>query len=131
MGDVWLRVRSQSNGNADVIAITPWGGFAADRYWKMDLPQDNGERWAVNPIEFFRAALKVRPRHPGARRHHRKRPAPADHPCGRRRLSQPRRVPGTPLASEVMLKEFLERYRWPSTVSIIEGEVGARGLYAA
>jgi hypothetical protein len=132
MGDVWLRVRSQSNGDADVIAITPWGGFAADRYWKMDLPQDNGERWAVNPIEFFRAALKVRPDIPvpdvttesGRRLLH--------HPCGRRRLSQPRR--GARHAAGVRghaASDFLERYRWPSTVSIIEGEVGARGLYAA
>ncbi len=131
MGDVWLRVRSESNGNADVIAITPWGGFAADRYWKMDLPQDNGERWAVNPIEFFRAALKVRPDIPVP---------DVTTESGRRLFTIhvdgdgfPSRaeVPGTPLASEVMLRDFLERYRWPSTVSIIEGEVGARGLYAA
>ena len=40
-------------------------------------------------------------------------------------------LPGTPLASEVMLTEFLQRYRWPSTVSIIEGEVAPRGLFAA
>jgi uncharacterized protein (TIGR01370 family) len=131
VGDVWLRVHSQSSGDADVIAITSWGGFAADRYWKMDLPQNSGERWAVNPIEFFRAALKV----------------PRDIPVpdvttesGRRLFlihvdgdGFPSRaeIPGTPLASEVMLKEFLERYRWPSTVSIIEGEVGPRGLYRA
>lgn len=131
MGEVWLRVHSQANGDADVIAITPWGGFAADRYWKMDLPQDNGERWAVNPIEFFRAALKRRGDVPVP---------DVTTETGRRLLlvhvdgdGFPSRaeLPGTPLASEVMLKEFLERYRWPSTVSIIEGEVGARGLYAA
>ncbi|MFO1244526.1 MAG: bifunctional glycoside hydrolase 114/ polysaccharide deacetylase family protein [Ramlibacter sp.] len=131
MGEVWLRVHSQANGDADVIAITPWGGFAADRYWKMDLPQDNGERWAVNPIEFFRAALKRRGDIPVP---------DVTTETGRRLLlvhvdgdGFPSRaeLPGTPLASEVMLKEFLERYRWPSTVSIIEGEVGARGLYAA
>jgi len=40
-------------------------------------------------------------------------------------------MPGAPLASEVMDKEFLRRYRWPSTVSVIEGEVGPSGLYAA
>ncbi len=131
MGDVWLRVHSQTSGDADVIAITPWGGFAADRYWKMDLPQDNGERWAVNPIEFFRAAFKVRSDIPVP---------DVTTESGRRLMlihvdgdGFPSRaeVPGTPLASEVMLNEFLTRYKWPSTVSIIEGEVGPRGLYRA
>ena len=130
-GDVWLRVRSESSGSADVVAITAWGGFAADRYVKVDLPADQGARWVVNPIEFFRAAFRL----------------DGDVPVpdvttetGRRLLlvhvdgdGFPSRaeLPGTPLASEVMLKEFLQRYRWPSTVSIIEGEVGPRGLYAA
>ncbi len=130
-GDVWLRVHSQSDGDADVIAITPWGGFAADRYWKVDLPQDNGERWAVNPIEFFRAAFK-RPRDL---------PVPdVTTESGRRLLlvhvdgdGFPSRaeLPGAPLAAQVMRSEFLERYRWPSTVSIIEGVVAPYGLYPA
>jgi hypothetical protein len=98
----------------------------------VELPQDNGERWAVNPVAFFRAALRS-DRGDG--------PVPdVSTESGRRLLlvhmdgdgfASQAELPGTPLASEVMLKEFLERYRWPSTVSIIEGEVGARGLYAA
>ena len=130
-GEVWLRVHSEANGDADVIAITPWGGFAADRYFKVDLPQDLGGRWAVNPIEFFRAAFKV----------NRDIPVPdVTTETGRRLLMVhvdgdgfPSRaeLPGTPLASEVMLKEFLQRYRWPTTVSIIEGEVAPGGLYPA
>ena len=131
LGDVWLRVRSESSGNADVIAITPWGGFAADRYIKVDLPADQGGRWVVNPIEFFRAAFKIDSSIPVP---------DVTTETGRRLLlvhvdgdGFPSRaeLPGTPLASEVMLKEFLQRYRWPSTVSVIEGEVAPRGLYAA
>ncbi len=130
-GDVWLRVRSKTSGDEDVIAITAWGGFAANRYFKVDLPQDKGGRWVVNPIAFFRAAFKLA----------------ADVPVpdvstetGRRLLfihvdgdGFPSRaeIAGTPLASEVMDKEFLRRYRWPSTISIIEGEVSPRGLYPA
>jgi len=130
-GEVWLRVHSQSNGDADVIAITPWGGFAAERYWKIDLPQDNGERWVVNPIEFFRAALKLRSDIPVP---------DVTTDTGRRMLmihvdgdGFPSRaeIPGAPLASEVMYREFLQRYKLPSTVSIIEGEVSGRGLFAA
>ena len=129
-GDVWLRIHSESGGDADVVGITPWGGFAADRYWKVVLPQDTGERWVVNPIAFFRAALRVDPAIPVP---------DVTTETGRRLLlihvdgdGFPSRaeVPGTPLASEVMLKDFLERYRLPSTVSIIEGEVSAQGLFA-
>jgi uncharacterized protein (TIGR01370 family) len=130
-GDVWLRARAPNGHSADVIAITPWGGFAADRYWKVDLPQDNGERWVVQPIEFFRAALHIR----------------ADAPVpdvttesGRRLFfvhvdgdGFPSRaeIPGTPLAGDELYTEFLQRYRVPSTISIIEGEVSPKGIYPA
>ena len=130
-GDVWLKIRSEFAGDSDVIAITPWGGFAGERFWKVDLPQNAGERWAVNPIEFLRAALKVKGDIPVP---------DVTTETGRRLLlvhvdgdGFPSRaeLPGAPLAAEVMDKEFLQRYRWPSTVSIIEGEVAPRGLYAA
>ena len=130
-GEVWLRLRSESSGNADVIAITAWGGYAADFYFKVNLQQELGVRWAVNPVEFFRAAFKVDANLPVP---------DVTTETGRRLLlvhvdgdGFPSRaeLPGTPLASEVMLKEFLQRYRWPSTVSVIEGEVAPRGLYAA
>ena len=155
MGEVWLRVSDTSSTRAapggssaapapaptsldnkanlpsDVIAIMPWGGYASDNFWKFELPQNNGARWVVNPIEFFRAALKLNPATP----------APdVTTESGRRLLfvhvdgdGFPSRaeIPGTPLASEVMLKDFLERYRLPTTVSVIEGEMGPRGLHAA
>jgi len=130
-GEVWLRVHAEGVGDADVIAITRWGGYAADQYWKVELPQDNGNRWVVNPIEFFRAAFKVPP----------DRPVPdVTTETGRRLLLvhvdgdafvSRAEIPGTPFASEVMLKEFLERYRWPSAISIIEGETSPRGIYPA
>jgi uncharacterized protein (TIGR01370 family) len=130
-GEVWLRVRGAQGQRADAVAITPWGGFAADRYWKVDLPQNNGERWVVDPIAFFRAALRVSPEVPVP---------DVTTETGRRLLMVhvdgdgfPSRaeIPGTPIAGEELLHGFLERYRWPSTVSIIEGEVSPRGLYPA
>ena len=130
MGDVWLRVRSKA-GTSDVVAITPWGGYASGQFLKADLPQNNGTRWVVDPMAFFRAALKINPAIPVP---------DVTTESGRRLLfvhvdgdGFPSRaeIPGTPLAAEVMLKDFLARYRIPSTVSVIEGEVGSRGLYAA
>ena len=130
-GDVWLRWRSAVAGPSDVIAVTPWGGFAAGRSFSLELPQELGTRWVVNPVEFFRAALQV----------DKSLPVPdVTTESGRRMLlihidgdGFPNRaeVAGTPLASQVMFNEFLERYRWPSTVSLIEGEVAPMGLYPA
>ena len=130
-GDVWMRWRSAAAVPSDVIAITPWGGFAAGRSFSRELPQDLGTRWVVNPVAFFRAALQVNSALP----------APdVTTESGRRMLlihvdgdGFPSRaeVAGTPLAPQVMLNEFLARYRWPSMVSLIEGEVAPRGLYAA
>ncbi len=129
--EVWLRVRSANQVYSDAIAITPWGGFAAERFWKLELPQNKGSRWAVNPIAFFGRALQVDLRLPvpdvtseNATRFL------ITHVDGDGFASRAE-VPGTPLASEVMLKDFLERYRLPTTVSIIQGEVGATGLYKA
>ena len=130
-GEVWLRWRSTVAGPSDLIAVTPWGGFAAGRSFSVELPQDFGTRWVVNPIEFFRAALQI----------DRRLPVPdVTTESGRRMLlihvdgdGFPSRaeVAGTPLAPQVMLSEFLERYRWPSMVSIIESEVASVGLFAA
>jgi polysaccharide biosynthesis protein PelA len=130
-GTPWLRVTAPSGRYADAIAITPWGGYAVERYWKVDLSQNQGARWAVNPIEFFRAALRIDS----------KVPVPDVTTETGRRLqlvhvdgdgfANRAEIPGTPLASEVMLSEFLQRYKFPSTISIIEGEVAASGLYAA
>jgi polysaccharide biosynthesis protein PelA len=130
-GTPWLRVTAPTGRYADAIAITPWGGYAVDRYWKVDLSQNQGARWAVNPIEFFRAALRIDSHVPvpdvttetGLR-------LQFVHVDGDG-FANRAEIPGTPLASEVMLTEFLQRYKFPSTVSVIEGEVAATGLYAA
>ena len=134
IGDVWLRVKSPASSgiaDEDVIAITAWGALSSNRYFKVNLPQNKGDRWVVNPIEFFKAALKLDG----------KVPTPdVTTESGRRLLlihvdgdGFPSRaeITGTPLAPEVMDKEFLQRYRWPSTISIIEGEVAPVGLYKA
>lgn len=133
-GAVWMRWQAQAEGslrNADVVAVTPWGGFAAGRSFSVELPQNFGTRWVINPIEFFKASMRVDTRLPVP---------DVSTETGRRMLlihvdgdGFPSRaeVPGTPLAPQVMLSEFLERYRWPSTISIIEAEVAPVGLYAA
>lgn len=128
--DVWLRWRGDGVTH-DAIAVMPWGGYASGRSFSVQLPQDVGSRWVVNPIEFFKAALRVNTALPTP---------DITTESGRRMLmihvdgdGFPSRseIPGTPLAPQVMLTEFLERYRLPSTISIVEAEVAPVGLYAA
>lgn len=38
--------------------------------------------------------------------------------------------PGTPTVTEVVMKEVLDKYRLPTTVSIVEAEISSQGLYA-
>src|SRR5215210_7361583 len=37
--------------------------------------------------------------------------------------------PGTPYAGEILLRDVLQKYRIPHSVSVIQGEVAANGLY--
>ena len=133
-GDVWLRMHADTSDGAassDVVVITPWGGFADEQFVHATLPLDAGSRWVINPIEFFKAAFKINT----------SLPVPdITTESGRRLLlihvdgdGFPSRaeLSGAPLSGEVMRREFLETYRWPSAVSIIEGEVAPVGLYAA
>lgn len=126
----WLRLGA-SGINADLVAITPWGGYAWKESAVRVLPSDRGERWTIDPIEFVAAALRL----------------PADWPvpevttAGGRRLTlihhdgdgfaNRAELPGTPISAEVMLEQFLRRYRLPTTISFIEAEVSPQGLFAA
>ena len=132
--DVWLRMATDPSDGAasdDVVAIMPWGGYAQEQFAYTNLPVDAGTRWVINPIEFFKAAFKINTHLPVP---------DITTESGRRMLlihvdgdGFPSRaeLPGAPLSGEVMRKEFLETYRWPSAISIIEGEVAPVGLYAA
>jgi uncharacterized protein (TIGR01370 family) len=127
---VWLRLNGGEAGT-DVVAVTPWGGFALDEVQIRRLPGNMGERWAIDPIAFVAAALRLPPDWP----------VPELTTAAGRRLAlihhdgdgfaNRAELPGAPLASEVMYEQFLQRYRLPTTVSFIEGEVSPQGLFAA
>lgn len=109
-------------------AITPWGGFINDPFVLADIPGTDQSRWVVDPFAFFTQALKLDPL-----------PVPdVTTENGLRLLLAhvdgdgfPSRAefPGNPKASEVLLREILEKYRIPQTVAVIEGEVAPHGMY--
>lgn len=112
----------------DAVAFTEWGGYALAPHHVLTLPGAVAKRWVVDPFAFLARALAL-PQMPV--------PDPTTE-SGRRLLlvhvdgdgfaSAAERL-GTPPAGQVMYEELLQRYRVPHTVSVIEGEIGKRGLY--
>ncbi|CUA97100.1 bifunctional glycoside hydrolase 114/ polysaccharide deacetylase family protein [Thiomonas bhubaneswarensis] len=125
---VWLRATGADGQVMDGAAITPWGGYALGSFGVFNLPGNTGTRWSVEPIAFFRAALRV-----------------GQDPMPDITTRTGRRVffvhfdgdgwpnacdrPGSPLACEVLVSEFLEKYKVPTLASVIIGEISHEGLY--
>ena len=111
-------------------AIMPWGGFILDPFAVVEVPGTEQSRWVVDPFAFLQQALALAPL-----------PIPDITTENGRRLmfshidgdGFPSRaeLPGSPLAGEVLLTEVLEKYRVPTTMSVIEAEVSPQGLYPA
>lgn len=125
---VWLQATGADGQTMDGAAITPWGGYALGAFGVFNLPGNTGTRWAIDPVEFFRAALRV-----GLD------PMPDITTRTGRRVffvhfdgdGWPNACerPGSPLACEVLVSEFLEQYKVPTLASVIIGEISHEGLY--
>lgn len=109
-------------------ALMPWGGYLLDPYVLNEIPGSEQARWVVDPFAFLQGALRL----PAL-------PVPDTTTENGRRLffshidgdgfASRAEFPGSPLAAEVLLKEVLEKYRTPTTMSVIESEVAPHGLY--
>ncbi len=113
----------------DAAAITRWGGYVLGPYAVMaDFRDRDNDRWVVQPISFFREALRLPVM-----------PVPdVTTENGRRLLTihidgdgfaSRAEIPGGGFSGEVLFREIFDRYRLPMTMSVIEGEVGASGMY--
>lgn len=110
-------------------ALTPWGGYVIDPYAVTTVPgTDSGNRWVINPFEFFRRSLRL----PDM-------PVPdVTTESGRRMLLihmdgdgfvSRSELPGNQLAGEVLRDRVVRRYPLPMTLSVIEAELSPQGLY--
>lgn len=125
---VLLRLRSDAGDTMDAAAFTAWGGYALSPYDIVALPRDAGTRWIVQPIEFMRRALAL----PAM-------PVPDVTTENGRRLMLAHidgdgfvnraEFVGTPFAGDVLLRQVLEKYRIPHSVSIIQGEIAPNGMF--
>lgn len=139
-GKALLTLANDKGETQEAVALTAWGGYALNPFVLVELPaiatngqtQDTGlnMRWVINPIEFLRRALKL----PDM-------PVPdVTTESGRRLLMvhmdgdgfvSNAEFPGSPYAAEVMKNEILKKYPVPATISVIQGEIAADGLYPA
>jgi hypothetical protein len=109
------------------IAHGDWGGLALAPYVTAEGAEGR-TRWIIDPFKFLAGALALPP-------------IPAPDPTttnGRRVLEihidgdgfvSVAELPDRAVAGEVVRRELLARYRLPTTVSVIEGEIGPAGLY--
>ncbi|HEY8079819.1 MAG TPA: endo alpha-1,4 polygalactosaminidase [Labilithrix sp.] len=122
-----LRIEDSDGGKWDGGILAPWGGVVFIPY--MIQERLEGERsWILDPYKFITDALQLPPI-----------PAPDVTTEGGRRIftvhvdgdafvSRAERQ-GAPFTAKLVLEEILEKYDTPQTVSIVEGEVGPKGLY--
>lgn len=111
----------------DAVFTAPWGGYVASRYL-LEKGYESHEMWILNPFEFMRRALRLQAMPILDATTENGRRIAIAHIDGDGFASRAE-MPGTPYGGEVIRKEILERYRFPHTVSIVEGEVGPEGLY--
>ncbi|VAX12218.1 Pellicle/biofilm biosynthesis protein PelA, glycosyl hydrolase/deacetylase [hydrothermal vent metagenome] len=128
----WLQLEAstkiKSTIKIDPIVIDDWGGYALSPYVTVD-GADGTSKWLFNPFKFLRKSLRLNT-------------IPAvdiSTESGRRILTihidgdgfvSHAELPGTPYAGAVIFNRIIKHYRLPTTVSIIEAEIGAKGLYS-
>jgi len=126
-GKTQLSLRESRKLTSDPVAITSWGGYAITPYDIMQLP--NGQqRWVINPFQFLHEALRLPARPIADTTTENGRRLLMAHIDGDGFVSRAEWLSNT-VAGQVMLDDILKRYKIPTTVSIIQGEIAANGLY--
>lgn len=123
-----IELRDESGERYSGGALMPWGGFIFEPFALHEVPGNDQSRWVIDPFAFLQASLRL----PGM-------PMPDVTTENGRRLffshidgdgfPSLAEFPGAPTAAEVLLDKVLLKYRIPTTVSVIEGEIAAGGLH--
>ncbi len=121
-----LEVRDAKGRILDPVVTGPWGGFAFDPYVLARGPRASF-RWVIDPFQFLQSALGISAM-----------PAPDVTTENGRRILLVQidgdgfhgrsTLPQRPFSGEVILRDFLQVFRVPTTVSFVEGEIGPQGL---
>ncbi|WP_223655261.1 bifunctional glycoside hydrolase 114/ polysaccharide deacetylase family protein [Halopseudomonas nanhaiensis] len=108
------------------VAIGEWGGLALSPYVLEDGAEQR--RWILDPFAFLQRALRLPPMpRPDATTENGLRIATV-HIDGDGFVSRAEAA-GAPYAGQVALDQFIEPYPLLTSASVVEGEVGPKGMY--
>ncbi|MGF1701201.1 endo alpha-1,4 polygalactosaminidase [Photobacterium makurazakiensis] len=122
-----IEVTDETGAQSTLLFKGPWGGAVLSPYPIQSLA-NGSETWLFDPFRLIDETLAL-PKIPAA---------DATTESGLRILTShvdgdgfPSRAwfPGKPYTAEVLLEHVFKKYPLPQTVSVIEGEIGKRGLY--
>ncbi len=117
-----------SRGRRISLVVTgSWGGIALDPY-VLEPFRNEKAKWVVNPFHFFKQSLNL----PSF-------PIPdLTTEYGNRMLlvsidgdgsASRSELPGAPYAIDVTVEEIFKKYPFPTTASVVEGEMSTEGVY--
>lgn len=126
-GKVLLQLSTTNGITSDAVAITPWGGYISGPYAVTQLLESQAA-WVIDPFRFFSEALKLPPM-----------PVPDTTTENGVRLlvthvdgdgfASKAEWPGGKLAAEELRDTILNRYRIPTSISLITSIMAPDGLY--
>jgi polysaccharide biosynthesis protein PelA len=124
---VHLRVEDRHGTVLTPVVTGPWGGMALAPWAYYERPSGK-PLWVIEPFELVKTALALPAiPMPDVTTENGQRVWMA-HIDGDGFVNRAE-LPGTPLAAEVIRTRILEKYRYPTTISVIEGEIGPTGLH--
>ncbi len=122
-----LEVQDQEKRRYHPAGLAPWGGFALAPYLIKTFGDDD-LAWNLDPFDFYARALQLKPIPRADITTENGRRLLLAHIDGDGMASRAE-FPGSPFSGTVVLEEILKKYLIPQTVSVVEGETGAQGLY--
>jgi polysaccharide biosynthesis protein PelA len=126
-GNVLLQIKTPKNKTSDVVAITPWGGYALQPYVVATLP-NHQTRWVINPFVFLKRALRLSDIPAPDTTTQNGRRLMMVHVAGQGFVNRSEWLKNT-IAGDTIFKKILRRFEIPTTVSVVTSELSEDGLY--